>query len=921
MVCRAAPGAYNRAMLLGRSRERRRIDDALAQARAGASAALALTGDPGIGKTTLLGYAAAQAAASGMQVLRARGVESEAQIPFGSLLEVIRPALTLLDTIPAPQSAALEGALALRPGAASDRFAVGAATLSLLAACAEQAPAALLLDDAQWLDVSSAQALLFAIRRLVADRIAVLITVRAGEPSVLDGAGLPVLELDGLTREEALQLVPGLSPEAAARLHTATAGNPLGLLELAAASQDLELAPEGAPLLVTARISGAFLSQVTTFGAATRRALALAAACDTGDLPPIERTAAILGIDLAALGPAESAGLIRLQHGSLEFRHPLARSAVYAAAPACQRRAAHRALAAALPDRDIGGRAWHLAAAATGTDESASAALEQAGSSGLDRSAYAAAAAAFERGARLTASGDRRARLLRRSAEARWLAGFTDNAVALLAEARESTANPALLAETDELTGHIAARCGPVMRGHAILTAAAGQADPERAIGMLAEAALACLYAGNPAEMAATADRISRILPALPSRRASFLASMTAGMAGIFGADAAAGAQAVRSAVTMAEESAQLRDDVQLIPWLALGPLFLRQASADRALLDHAVLMARSRAAAGALPLVLNLIWRDHAGTDRWAAAAATYQESIGLARESGQRTELTFGLAGLAWLEARRGREAQCRACAGEALGLSRELEMGLSEIWATAALGELELGLGDAARAAEHFEHQRQLLREHGITDADLNPGAELTEAYSRLGLPEQAGRAAAEFISAAAAKGQPWPRARALRCQGLISAGDASPGAFEQALDLHAQTPDAFETARTQLAYGERLRRTRNRTLAREQLRSVAETFERLDARPWADRAFAELAATGQTLRRREQAAVEELTPQELQISLLLTAGRTTREAASALFLSPKTVEYHLRHVYQKLGIHSRDELAHALAAQSR
>ena len=922
MVCCAAPGAYNRAMLLGRSRERRRIDDALAQARAGASAALALTGDPGIGKTTLLDYAAAQAAASGMQVLRARGVESEAQIPFGSLLEVIRPALTLLDTIPPPQSAALEGALALRPGAASDRFAGGAATLSLLAACAEQAPAALLLDDAQWLDVSSAQALLFAIRRLVADRIAVLITVRAGEPSVLDGADLPVLELNGLTSEEALQLVPGLSPEAAARLHAATAGNPLGLLELAAASQDqdLELAPEGAPLLVTARISRAFLSQVTTFGAATRRALVLAAACDTGDLPPIERAAARLGIDLAALAPAESAGLIRLQHGSLEFRHPLARSAVYAAAAAGQRRAAHRALAAALPDRDIGGRAWHLAAAATGTDESASAALEQAGSSGLDRSAYAAAAAAFERAARLTASGDRRARLLRRSAEARWLAGFTDHAVALLAEARESTANPALLAETDELAGHIAARCGPVMRGHAILTAAAGQADPERAIGMLAEAALACLYAGNPAEMAATADRITRILPVLPSRRASFLASMTAGMAGIFGADAAAGAQAVRSAVTMAEESAQLRDDVQLIPWLALGPLFLRQASADRALLDHAVLMARLRAAAGALPLVLNLIGRDHAGTDRWAAAAATYQESIGLARESGQRTELTFGLAGLAWLEARRGREAQCRACAGEALGLSRELEMGLSEIWATAALGELELGLGDAARAAEHFEHQRQLLREHGITDADLNPGAELTEAYSRLGLPEQAGRAATEFISAAAAKGQPWPRARALRCQGLISAGDASPAAFEEALDLHAQTPDAFETARTQLAYGERLRRIRNRTLAREQLRSAAETFEILDARPWADRAFAELAATGQTLRRRDHTAVEELTPQELQISLLLTAGRTTREAASALFLSPKTVEYHLRHVYQKLGIHSRDELAHALAAQS-
>ena len=428
--------------------------------------------------------------------------------------------------------------------------------------------------------MSSAQALLFAIRRLVADRIAVLITVRAGEPSVLDGADLPVLKLDGLTSEEAGQLVPGLAPEAA-RLHAATAGNPLGLLELAAAGQgqDLELAPEGAPLLVTARISGAFLARITNFGDATRRALVLAATSDTGDLPPIERAAARLGLDLAALAPAESAGFIRLQHGAVEFRHPLARSAIYAAAPAAQRREAHRALAAALPDRDIDRRAWHLAAAAAGTDESASAALEQAAISGLDRSAYAAAAAAFERAARLTASAERRARLLCRSAEARWLAGFTDQAVTLLAEARESAADPAVLAGIDELTGHIAARCGPVMRGYAILTAAARRADPEHAIGILAEAALACLYAGNPAEMAATAARIAEILPAYPSRRASFLASMTAGMAGIFGADAAAGAQAVQAAVTAAEASEQLREDVQLIPWLALGPLFLRQAA------------------------------------------------------------------------------------------------------------------------------------------------------------------------------------------------------------------------------------------------------------------------------------------------------------------------------------------------------
>jgi DNA-binding CsgD family transcriptional regulator len=908
-------------MLLGRGLERDHITGLLARARSGTSAVLALAGEPGIGKTTLLDFAKTQAAGAGMQVLRARGIESESEIPFGSLLEVIRPALPLLERIPAPHAAALEGALALRPGAGSDRFAVGAATLSLLAACAEQAPAVLLLDDAQWLDVSSAQALLFAIRRLVADPIAVLITVRAGDPSLLSGADMPVLQLGGLTSTEAAQLVPGLAPEAAARLHGATAGNPLGLLELAATSQDqdLELAPEGAPVLVSARISRAFLAQSGALGDATRRALVLAAASDTGDLPPIERAAAGLGIDLAALADAEGTGLIRLQPGAIEFRHPLARSAIYAAAPAGQRRDAHRALAAALPDRDVERRAWHLAAAAAGLDETASAALEEAGSSSLNRSAYAAAAAAFERAARLSAGGRRRARLLRRAAGARWLAGYTDQARALLAESRAGTGDPGLLAEIDELSGRIAARCGPVMRGHAILTAAAGQADPEHAITMLAEAALACLYAGNPAEMAATAARALAVLPARPSPRASFLAAMTAGMAGVFGADAAAGARAVHDAVTLAEGEPQLREDVQLLPWLALGPLFLRRTGAGRALLDQALQIARARAAAGALPLVLNLIARDHAATDRWAVAAATYQEAIDLARESGQRTELTFGLAGLAWLQARRGRVAECRASAAEALSLCRELEMGLTRIWATAALGELELGLGDAASAAGHFGRQRRLLAEHGITDADLDPGPELAEACLRLGRPEKAAAASADFRSAARAKGQPWSRARALRCTGLLAPDDEFAAPFEQALALHAQTPDAFETARTQLAYGERLRRARNRVLAREQLRPAAATFERLDARPWADRAHAELAATGETLRRRTPGAVEELTPQELQIALLLTAGRTTRETAAALFLSPKTVEYHLRHVYVKLGIHARDELARVLAAQ--
>jgi len=906
-------------MLLGRDRERQEIGQLLARAQAGTSGTLALAGEPGIGKTALLDYAAGQAARSGLRVLRARGIESEAQIPFGSLLELLRPALDMLAQIPPPQAAALEGALALRPGPARERFAIGAATLSLLAAYAEDGPVAVVIDDAHWLDVSSGQALLFAFRRLVADPIAVLLAVRAAEPSLLDGADLPVRQLGGLTSAEAAALVHGLAPAAAARLYGATGGNPLALLELAPDAAGLALAPEGAPVLVPARIASAFLRRVGALDRAARQALLLAASSESGELPLLQRAAAQLGVDLSALATAEGAGLVTLGPGTVEFRHPLARSAIYADAPAAERREAHRALAAALPDRDVDRRAWHLAAAASGPDETASAALEQAGARSRGRSSYATAAAAYERAGRLAAGGGRRARLLREAAAAGWLAGLADQAAGLLAEARAAAGDRAELVEIDQLAGHIAIRRGPVMRGHAILTAAAQRADAERAVSMLAEAAIACFYAGNPAEMLATAERALSRLPASASVRARFLAAMAAGMARILGGDAAAGAEAVHQAIELAEGSAELREDLHLVPWLAVGPLFLREAGAGRALLQQAERTARAQAAVGALPSVLNLIARDQATTDRLPVAEATYREAIDLARESGQQAELAFGLAGLAWLLARHGREQDCRACAAETLQLGQDLGMRLQQIWAISALGELELGLGDAARAVTHFEQLDQLLRDIAITDVDLSPGAELADAYLRIGRTEAAQQAAARFLAAAQAKGQPWSLARALRGQGLLASDDAFAVPFEQALELHAQTPDTFEAARTRLAYGGRLRRARNRVLAREQLRAAAGLFERLDARPWADRARAELAATGETRQRRDPSTVDELTPQELHIAMLLSGGKTTREAAAALFLSPKTVEYHLRHVYQKLGVHSREELAGALAGQ--
>ncbi len=904
----------NGGMLVGRDREREAIERALERARSGASATLALLGEPGIGKTSLLRHA--EGRARGMQLLRARGVESEAQIPFASLLELLRPALGALDRIPEPQAIALEGALALRPARAQDRFAVGAATLSLLATYAEQGAVAVLVDDAQWLDGPSAEAMRFAVRRLVADPIAVLVAVREGEPSLLDGADLPTVRIGGLSRVEAASLLDWLAPEAAARLHAATAGNPLGLIELGGEADELALAPAGAPVLVSARISREFLRRVGELDEGERRALLLLATSDSGDLALLGHASSRLGVELSALSAAELAGLVSLRAGSVEFRHPLVRSAIYAGARPEERRAMHRALASALPDRDFDRRAWHLAAAAVGVDEQASAALEQAGVRARDRSAYATAALAFERAGRLASDGERRAGLVFAAARQTWHAGSAPRAVALLDEARAATGERVRRLEIDELAGHIATRQGPVMRGHAILTAAAEHADPERAIAMLAEATGACFYAGDPAEMLVVAERASSLVAAGAPVRTRFLASIAIGIARVVGGNAAAGSEAIQEAVALAGAAPELRDDLQLVPWLAIAPIFLREAGTGRVLLDRALEVARERSAVGALPLVLDLIALDHATTDRWALAEATYLEAIGLARETGQQTDLVFGLSGLARLQARRGRAAECRAGAAEALALCGRLGTRLHEVWAVEALGMLELGLGQAKPAIEQLTRQRQLVEELGITDPDLSPAPELIDACCRLGRIEQARALADAFSAAAEAKGQSWSIARARRGQGLVAPDSRFARAFEQALEQHADTPDVFEKARTQLAYGERLRRARNRKLARQQLRAALQTFELLDARLWIDRARAELAASGETLRRRDPSTIDELTPQELQIAILLAGGKTTREAAAAMFLSPKTIEYHLRHVYLKLDIHSREELARAV-----
>jgi DNA-binding CsgD family transcriptional regulator len=387
---------------------------------------------------------------------------------------------------------------------------------------------------------------------------------------------------------------------------------------------------------------------------------------------------------------------------------------------------------------------------------------------------------------------------------------------------------------------------------------------------------------------------------------------MAQGMALVFSGEGERGAPAIRQAVEVLERSDELRDDPRLLAWAAMGPVWLREVNTGRTLADHALAVARRKSAIGVLPFVLTHVALHQAATDRWAEAQAGFYEAIDLARETGQRTELAASLARLAWLEARQGRTEVSRAHGTEALSLARQMGLGVCEVWANAALADLEFGLGRPEAALAHLEEQRAVLRKHAIGDVDLSPGPELTEIYLRLGRGAEAADAAEQFVRDATAKAQPWALARAARCRGLVAEPGECDRYFDSALAMHDQTSDVFEAGRTHLAYGSHLRRERQRIRAREELRRAFSIFDRLGARPWSEMAQAELAVTGETARRRDITTLNDLTPQELQIAMRVAGGLTTREAAAALFLSPKTIEYHLRNIYRKLAVCSRSEL---------
>jgi DNA-binding CsgD family transcriptional regulator len=912
-------------MLLGRAVECARVDRLLSEAMAGRSGALLVWGDPGIGKTALLEYAADRS--EGMAIVRARGVESETQVPFAGLLELLRPLLGELERLPEPQAVALRGALGLGPAVDADRFIIGAATLSVLAAAGERLPLLVLVDDLQWIDPSSAAAIVFSARRLLADAIAMILVARGGEEEAVSAWGLPRLRLEGLDREASEALLArhagrAVSAELADRLFLATAGNPLALVELANEAPERAVDLLGVGLATETGVERAFLRRTDFLSLETRRALVVAAAAESGEMATIQRASRLLGIDPGALEEAERAGLIVVLDARLEFRHPLVRSAVYHAAAAPERRAVHRAIAETCAgERDLDSRAYHLAAATFGPDEAVAAALEQAAMRAGARGGHAAAAVALERAARLTPGNDeRRAGRLLASADAAWAAGDTTQAMRLVEDALERCSDRRQRADGLRLKGYVEMQVGPVMSGHATLVEAAAQIeplDPGKAVEILAEAADACTYAAQPETMLVTARRAWELVPSDAGDREKAFASLALGAALIFNGDGRAGARLLREAIRLVAYPDGLGEDPRLLSRAAMAPLWLREAGVGSELIEWALESARVKNALGAMPLALQIVAVDSAASDRWAFSKARHHEAIALARDAGHAVRLCGLLAGLARIEGRQGRTEECRSRAEEAIALADRLGLDFYRLWAVMGLGDLELGAGRVDEAVRCLEDVERVLRERRIGDPDIWPAPELVELYLRRGDGQQAERVARDYVARAEEKRQPWSLGRAARCRGLLESAGTYEQAFAEALRYHELTVDAFELARTRLSYGERLRREKRRADAREQLRAAFDCFDRLGAAPWAERARIELRATGETARRREVSTIDQLTPQELQIATVLADGLTTREAAARLFLSPKTVEYHLRNAYRKLGIRTRRELLGALA----
>jgi DNA-binding CsgD family transcriptional regulator len=884
--------------LVGRDPECALIDRLLAGARRGESGTLVLRGEAGMGKSALLGYAVARS--GDMTELALAGVHG-----------LLRPIVDRLQEVPEPQRPPLAAALGLASGEVGDRFLVSAGVLSLLAAAAECNPVLCVIDDAQWLDAPSAHALSFVARRLVAEEIAIVFSAREGEHRRFDSPGLEELHVLGIDRESAGRLLdysaPGASPSVRSRLIDEASGNPLALLELPARLTPRQLAgqdalPEALPL--TERLRGAFAQRIERLPEVTRSALLVAAAEETGELAVTLRASAELGLPPDALDAAEGAGLVRIEGAELGFRHPLVRSVLYESAPLGRRRQAHAALAAALDREQQTDRAvWHHALATPTSDAHVADAMEAFAQRSQLRGGHASAVGAFERAAALSTDRESRGRRLAAAVNAAWLGGQVDRA-------RELVRRALPVAERDQRarllfqSGVIEGQSGWLLDGVAtVKQAVALSDDPSLTLEILREGCAMAGQAGAYEDARAFAEQAAGVSCVTEIDRfiKTSLLAREADLSGDYARGKALSAEL--------SELAEPLDVTACVIWAALGTARagLRRASLHHA--NRAVGLARDRGEIATLPFCLQAQAAALIAYSRLELAYASSEEGWRLAVETGRPWAAAWNVMNLALVDALRGAEEATESHVAELR--TWVTRSGATTIGKHAgyALALLHLGCGRPAEALD------QLLAMISATRLEYIPSM-------LFGLPDAVEAAVrtdrADEIAGHLERFRTWARgsenavalALLARCEALLDDRDAEPH-WQRAGELADALPPV-EQGRTELLYGEWLRRQRRRVEARRHLRAALDLFGRVGLPPWEARARAELRASGETARKRDPSTRDHLTPQELQIARLVATGKSNPEVAAQLFLSPRTIDYHLRKVYAKLEISSRADL---------
>jgi DNA-binding CsgD family transcriptional regulator len=885
-------------VILSRGSELSALDELVAGVRAGRGGALVVRGEPGIGKTTLL---TAIAERDDVTVLRARGVETEAELAFSALSDLLSPVASTLGALPAPQSAALAAALALGPPAPGDRLAVCVATVGLLTSAA---PALALVDDLHWLDAASRECVLYAARRAADAGFGLVLASREAAPD-----GLPELALGPLDRDAAFELLKrragDLAPSVAAALVDAAAGNPLALVELPGtltAGQRSGAAEIELPIAPGRRMLAAYAGRLGELDHAARQALLVAAAHTGTDLATLSACS-----DVQRLTQAEDRGLVGIDATDVRFAHPIIRGAVYHGAAPGERRRAHRALAGAL---DGERRAWHLAAATIGCDEDVARELERAARAAASRRGFASAAAAFERAARLSPDPHASARRLLAAGQAAGAAGAPDRALALLEEA---AGDDGLHARAVHARCRIMVWAGePADATRALIDGAAHAGDPVLAATMLADAANGCTATNAYHRAEELAERAVELLGdrGEPAARGAVLTML--GWTLVLRGRARRAREVLRQAEAIAVGFDPLGPHW---PWLHL---ILRVRvpleEFERARRDGLALADRAREAGALATLGSGLIVAADAAfrLGDWATAGDATREAMRVAGETGQQAWHGYALTTHARLASARGEEAQARDAVATALNIAEASGISSGLRFVHGAHGFLELSLERVPEAVAALEAAERLVAGSGHEEPTLVPWLpDLIEAYARDGDAGGARRILAMLERQALRTGTAFPAAAAARCRGMLE--DDFDAEFEEALRQHDRRPMPFERARTLLAYGRRLHRVRRRAEARDTLREALRAFESLGASAWSEQAQHELRAAGGRRRARDGG----LTPQEQRVVAAVRRGASNREVAAELFLAPKTVEFHLRQIYRKVGVRSRTQLVALLA----